>query len=183
LVALVIGLPLGILLGASERTYRSSEFIIDFFRSIPATALFPLFLLVFGITDRSKIAAASFAALLIILFNTAYGVIHAKKSRILAARLMGASRWQVFTSIILWEALPQILVGLRTAVSWALAIIVVTEMFIGTYAGIGRRLIDFQITYNITAMYATLLLTGIIGYAVNALFLLIEKKFVRWTGH
>src|SRR3989344_2842636 len=92
IMALVIGLPLGLLLGSKEKIYRSVEFIIDFFRSTPATALFPLFLLVFGITDKSKIAVAAFASMLIIIFNTAYGVMHAKKSRVLAAQIMGATK-------------------------------------------------------------------------------------------
>src|SRR3989344_5762294 len=79
-IALVIGLPLGLVLGRTEKIYRSVEFIIDFFRSTPATALFPLFLLVFGITDKSKIAVAAFASMLIIIFNTAYGVMHDKNT-------------------------------------------------------------------------------------------------------
>src|SRR3989344_8862469 len=79
-IAVVIGLPLGLWLGSSEKIYRSFEFVIDFFRSTPATALFPLFLLVFGITDKSKIAVAAFASMLIIIFNTAYGVMHDKNT-------------------------------------------------------------------------------------------------------
>ena len=88
-ISVAIGLPVGLFIGMSEKVYRSVEFIIDFFRSTPATALFPLFLLIFGITDKSKIAAASFAAMLLIIFNTAYGVMHAQKSRLLAAKSWG----------------------------------------------------------------------------------------------
>lgn len=182
IISIVIGLPLGILLGKSENVYRSVEFIVDFFRSTPASALFPLFLLIFGISDKSKIAVAAFASCIIIIFNTAYGVIHAKKSRILAAQIMGASKMQIFRSILVWESLPQIAVGLRSAVSLSLIIIVLTEMFVGSASGLGRRLIDFQITYDIKAMYATILLTGMVGYFSNLIFLLFEKKFLFWTG-
>jgi len=89
--AALVGVPLGIVLGANERVYRAVEFVIDFFRSTPATAMFPLFLLLFGLGDFSKIAVASFAALLVIVFNTAYGVMNARRTRLLAARSMGAS--------------------------------------------------------------------------------------------
>lgn len=181
-IALVIGLPLGLFLGISEKIYRSFEFIIDFFRSTPATALFPLFLLVFGITDMSKIAVAAFASMLIIIFNTAYGVRHAKKSRILAAQIMGATKAQVFRWILFWESLPQTFIGLRSAISLSLVIIVVTEMFIGTTSGLGRKIIDSQITYEIPTMYATILLAGIVGYLLNLLFLVAEKRFLHWSA-
>jgi len=181
-IALIIGLPIGLLLGQSEKAYRSSEFIIDFFRSTPATALFPLFLLIFGISDLSKIAVTAFAGALIIIFNTAYGVMHAKKSRLLAAKIMGASRTQIFRSILFWESLPQTFVGLRSAVSISLIIIIITEMFIGTTAGLGRRIIDSQITYEIKTLYATILFAGILGYLLNLIFLTIEKRYLHWSG-
>ena len=181
-IALAIGLPLGLLLGRSEKIYRSVEFIIDFFRSTPASALFPLFLLVFGITDISKIAVAAFASMLIIIFNTAYGVMHAKKSRVLAAQIMGATKAQIFRWILFWESLPQTFIGLRSAISLSLVLIVVTEMFIGTTSGLGRKIIDSQITYEIPTMYATILLSGIVGYLLNLLFLAVEKRFLHWSG-
>lgn len=180
--AVSIGLPLGLLLGRAEKLYRSVEFLIDFFRSTPATAIFPLFLLLFGVGDASKVIVAGFGALLIILFNTSYGVIQSKKQRILTAKLMGASHWQIFRLIVFWESLPQTLTGLRNAASLALVIIVVTEMFIGTDIGLGRRIIDSQIVYNIPAMYAAIIATGLIGYSMNAILLLLEKKFAHWSA-
>ena len=95
-IAGVIGVPLGVLLGSNEKAYRSVEFLVDFFRSTPSSALIPLFLMIFGVTDMNKIAIAAFAAVLVILFNSAYGVINARKQRVMAARVMGASRWQIF---------------------------------------------------------------------------------------
>src|SRR6185436_9150888 len=93
-IAAVVGVPLGVLLGSNERAYRSVEFLIDFFRSTPSSALIPLFLLIFGVSDINKVAIAAFGALLIVLFNSAYGVINARKQR-MAAKVMGASRWQI----------------------------------------------------------------------------------------
>ncbi|MSU54558.1 MAG: ABC transporter permease subunit [Candidatus Staskawiczbacteria bacterium] len=181
-IAVAVGLPLGLLLGSNKKLYQSFEFVIDFFRSTPATALFPLFLLVFGITDNSKIAIAAFASALIIIFNTAHGVMHSKKSRVLAAQIMGATKTQIFRWILFWESLPQTFIGLRSAVSISLVVIVVTEMFIGTPSGLGRRIIDAQITYEIPSMYAIILLTGVIGYLLNLFFIVIEKRFLHWSG-
>lgn len=181
-IAIILGIPLGLFLGNTEKIYRSVEFILDFFRSTPATAIFPLFLIVFGIGDSAKVAVAAFGALLIIIFNTAYGVIHSKKPRLLAAQVMGASRWQIFRWISLWESLPQTFVGLRSAASLSLVIIVVTEMFIGTNVGLGRRIVDSQIIYNIPAMYAAIIMTGIVGYVLNYILLYIEKRYIHWSA-
>lgn len=181
-IAIILGIPTGLFLGNTERVYRSVEFILDFVRSTPATAIFPLFLIIFGIGDASKIAAAAVGALVIIIFNTAYGVIHSQKPRLLAARVMGASKWQIFRWIIFWESLPQTFVGLRNAASFALLVIVVTEMFIGTNVGLGRRIVDSQIVYNIRAMYAAIITTGVLGYAFNYALLFLEKRYVHWSS-
>ena len=182
LIAVMFGLPLGIALGSSRNVYESFEFTIDFFRSIPATAMFPLFMLVFGIGDWSKILVAALSAGLTILFNTSYGVFNSCMARVDSARLIGASRFQVFRHIIFWEALPQSFIGMRTGLSLSLIVIVVTEMFIGTNVGIGKRIIDLQYVYNIPGLFAAIFITGLIGYLMNAVFGMLERRIVHWSG-
>ncbi len=180
--AAAVGVPLGIALGSSETAYRSVEFLIDFFRSTPSSALIPLFLLIFGITDANKIAIAAFAAVLVILFNSAYGVMHARKTRILAARVMGANAWDIFRDVLLMESLSQTFVGLRNGISMALVIVIVAEMFIGSETGLGHRIIDAQQVLNVKDMYASILVTGALGYLLNVAFLVMEKRFIHWSG-
>ena len=182
LIAAVVGVPLGVLLGSNERLYRSVEFLIDFFRSTPSSALIPLFLLIFGVSDINKIAIAAFGAFLIVIFNSAYGVINARKQRVMAAKVMGASRWQVFKDVLIWESLQPSFVGLRSAVSMALVIVIVAEMFIGSDAGLGNRIINAQQVLNVKSMYAAILAAGALGYALNILFLVAERKIVHWSG-
>jgi NitT/TauT family transport system permease protein len=182
IIAAVIGVPLGVAMGSSEKVYRSLEFLIDFFRSTPASALIPMFILFFGVSDLSKVAIAACSALLLIIFNSAYGVINAKRSRILAAKVMGANQFQTFRDVLLWESLPQTFIGLRSGISIALVIAIVAEMFIGTEQGLGKRIIDAQQILNVKDMYASILITGMLGYALNVLFLLIEKRFIHWSG-
>jgi ABC-type nitrate/sulfonate/bicarbonate transport system permease component len=181
-IAVVLGVPGGIVLGANAAVYRSIEFIIDFFRSTPATAMFPLFLLLFGLGDFAKIAVAAFASLLAIVFYVAYGVMNARQTRILAAHSMGASSLRIFRDVIFYETLPQIFVGLRTAVSMALVVIIVAEMFIGATDGLGHRIIDAQISYSLTDMYGSILVAGAMGYGLNFALLLIERSIVHWSG-
>lgn len=181
-LAAAIGMPIGILLGSSERAYRSVEFLIDFFRSTPASAMIPLFLLIFGISDVNKVAIAAFGAVLIVIFNSAYGVMNARKQRIMAARVMGASKWRIFRDVLIWESLQPSFVGLRSAVSMALVIVVVAEMFIGSVDGLGYAIINAQQILQVKTMYAAILATGILGYALNILFLLLERRVVHWSG-
>ncbi|MDO8442038.1 MAG: ABC transporter permease [Polaromonas sp.] len=182
MIAAAIGMPLGVLLGSSEKAYRSVEFLIDFFRSTPSSALIPLFLMIFGVSDINKVAIAAFGALLIVVFNSAYGVINARKQRVMAARVMGASRWQVFKDVLIWESLQPSFVGLRSAVSMALVIVIVAEMFIGADSGLGNRIINSQQVMNVKDMYASILAAGALGYALNILFLMVERRIVHWSG-
>jgi sulfonate transport system permease protein len=181
-IAAMIGIPLGILLGSSEPLYRSLEFVIDFFRSTPASAMFPLFLVLFGVGDETKIAVAAFGAILVILFNVAYGVMNARKTRLLAAKVMGASRLRVLFDVMLLESLPQTFIGLRNGVSLALVIIVVAEMFIGSQDGLGHSVFEAQQLFDMPRMYAAIFAAGALGYGLNLLFLLIERRFVHWSG-
>ncbi len=181
-IAGVIGVPLGVLLGSNEKAYRSVEFLVDFFRSTPSSALIPLFLMIFGVTDMNKIAIAAFAAVLVILFNSAYGVINARKQRVMAARVMGASRWQIFKDVLIWESLQPTFVGLRSGVSMALVIVIVAEMFIGSDSGLGNRIINAQQVLNVREMYAAILAAGALGYVLNIIFLVLEKRVVHWSG-
>jgi ABC-type nitrate/sulfonate/bicarbonate transport system permease component len=181
-IAAVIAIPFGILLGSSEKLYRSVEFVIDFFRSTPASAMFPLFLVLFGVGDLTKISVAAFGAALVILFNVAYGVMNARKTRILAAKVMGASPLRVLTDITLLESLPQTFVGLRNGVSLALVIIVVAEMFIGSTDGLGQRVFEAQQLFAMPDMYAAIFAAGALGYGLNLMFLVIERRFVHWSG-
>ncbi len=182
LIAAVVGVPLGVLLGSSEKAYRSVEFLIDFFRSTPSSALIPLFLMIFGVSDINKVAIAAFGALLIVVFNSAYGVINARKQRVMAARVMGASRWQIFRDVLVWESLQPSFVGLRSAVSMALVIVIVAEMFIGSDSGLGNRIINSQQVMNVRDMYAAILSAGGLGYALNILFLMGERRIIHWSG-
>ena len=181
-IAAIVGVPLGVLLGSNEKAYRSVEFLIDFFRSTPSSALIPLFLLIFGVSDINKVAIAAFGAFLIVIFNSAYGVINARKQRVMAARVMGVSRWQIFKDVLIWESLQPSFVGLRSAVSMALVIVIVAEMFIGSDNGLGHRIIDAQQVLNVKSMYAAILAAGALGYALNILFLVAERRIVHWSG-
>src|SRR5690606_41447875 len=98
-----------------------------------------MFLLIFGIGDASKIAIAAFAAGLLVIFNVAYGVMSARPTRKMAAKVMGASRIEVLRSVTVYEALPQTFVGPRTGVSPALGASGSPELSTGPANGRANR--------------------------------------------
>jgi NitT/TauT family transport system permease protein len=183
LASVGLGVPLGLVLGASARLYAAVEMPLDFFRSLPAMAVFPLFLLAFGLGDPAKIAITTWTGSLIIIVNTMYGVRAAKTGRQAAARAFGASKFQIFTKVVLIDAIPQIVAGLRIAVSLCLIVVVVSEMFMGTKAGIGMTIYNAGLIYDTPRMLAGILVAGLLGYALNKLFVLTEHHFVHWSGH
>jgi len=182
IIACLIGIPIGLLMGYSNKIYSSLEFIVEFFRSIPATALFPLFLLFFGIGDQSKIALTAWTAGLVLIINSMYGVHMSKSLRIKAAKTMNIKGFKLFQKIIFPEALPQIFNGMRIAISLSLIIVIVTEMFIGSNFGLGYRIVNAQLMYKISEMYAIIFITGILGFLINKGFIQTEKKIVHWKG-
>lgn len=182
IIACLIGIPIGLLMGYYDKVYDSLEFVVEFFRSIPATALFPLFLLFFGIGDQSKIALTAWAAGLVLIINSMYGVHLGKELRIKSAKTMRLSGFNLFKKIIFPEASPQIFSGMRIAISLSLIIVVVTEMFIGTTFGLGLRIMEAQLVYRISEMYAVIFITGILGFIINKGFILAENKLVHWKG-
>ena len=80
------------------------------------------------------------------------------------------------------SALPQIFSGFRVAISLSLIIVIVTEMFIGTEAGLGKRIIDAQLVYQTADMYAAILMTSVMGFLLNKIMMFIENRVVHWKG-
>lgn len=179
-IGCVVGVPIGLAIGRSRPLYFASFPVLDFLRSLPVTALFPLFLLLFGIGDGSKIGMAFAATVFVVILNSAYGVLNAAPTRVYAARVFGASSAQIFRWVIFFEALPQTLVGMRTTLSLSLIVVIVSEMFIGTRVGLGQRVFEAYTVNNTVELYALLLLTGFLGYLMNRVFISAERRIVFW---
>ncbi len=181
-ITTALGVPIGLILGSFKKIYASCEFVVDFFRSLPATALFPLFILVFGIGDIAEISAGVFVSLWIVIINSAYGVLHTSKTRIKLAQVYKATRFQIFKDITFFEALPHLFSGLRISLLVILIVIVMAEMLIGTKFGLGQRIFDAYLTYKTPDLYAIIMFTGLLGYFLNKIFFLVEKKVLHWPG-
>ena len=180
LVACVLGIPIGLAMGFMPRVYRSLEIVVDFFRSIPPIALFPLFLLILGIGEQSKLGVSVYGCTLVIIVNSAYGVLNAPSIRRTVGTVYGLSKWQVFKKIVLPDSLSHVFVGMRTSLSLALVLTVVVEMFIGSQSGLGKKIYDYHLVFDTPEMYATIVVTGIVGYTINKNFVWIERRLLHW---
>ncbi len=180
-IACVFGIPLGLYLGCRKGVYQVIESPLHALRSVPASALFPLFLIVIGVGEKSIVALAAYPSLLVILANTVSGATLANKRRLYQARLLGLDTFDTITEVLAYEALPNILDGIRTAVSYALMLVIAVEMFIGlSERGLGRSIYEYQSTYRIPETYGAIIIAGIIGILLNAVVSQMERRMLRW---
>ncbi len=177
-----LGMAVGLIMGHYKRFYQLMEFPVDFFRSIPATALFPLFIVIWGLGDNVKVFVAAWATSMVVLINTIYGLRSVAVIRLMVARIKKASFFKTFFKVIIPNALPYIFAGLRIGLSLALVVEVVAEMFLGSLSGLGRRIFNATSIFEMEEAYATVLVVGLLGYALNKSIILIEKKVVHWSG-
>lgn len=181
LLALSIGVPTGLILGYYSSVYRSIEGILHALRSVPATALFPLLLLITGVGNWSIIVLASYPSLLIIIVSTVAGIQVANSSRIYRASLFGSNPFVLARDVLIYEAMPAILTGVRTALSYSLALVVAIEMFLGIQnLGLGRRIYDLQSVYKIPETYAAIIIAGTVGIILNLILNRLERYLLRW---
>lgn len=181
LISAIVAIPLGLVFGRIAWIYKFFEFPADFFRSIPSSALFPLFILFLGIGDSSKAGVVFYGCSLILLVNTVYGATptREKQDRINMLRSFRATRYQVFKLAVLRDALPHIAAGMRVCVSLSFVLVIVTEMFLGATNGLGRQIYDYYLRYDIPEMYTVIILLGILGFVANKISTYLEREAIQ----
>lgn len=177
-----IGVATGLIMGHYQRFYRLMEFPVDFFRSIPATAIFPLFIVIWGLGDKIQIFIAAWASSLVVLINTIYGIRNVAIIRLMVAKTKKASFFKTFSKVMLPNALPYIFAGFRIALSLALVVEIVAEMFLGSQSGLGHRIFNATSIFQMEEAYATVFVVGLLGYTLNKTIILIEGRVVHWSG-
>jgi ABC-type nitrate/sulfonate/bicarbonate transport system permease component len=181
-LSIPIGVGVGVVLFYTSPVREPGRFAIDFLRSIPATALVPVFLIIYGVGDTTKIAVGAFSATLSMCLATMTGLERRNSTRLLVASLAGLTGIRRVFMLDLPEAARQLFLGLRTGVSLALILVVVSEMLIGANRGLGRVIADMQYTDDKGRMYAAILATGTLGYILNTTILWVERRETWWTA-
>ncbi len=182
LYSIPIGLIIGFLIFNSGRTKFANEFSLDFLRSIPATALIPFFLIVFGIGEETKIAIGTFSSALVIALSTLIGLKNTNKTRIELAKILKFNALKKYLYVYIPESSREIFIGFRTGVSLALILVVVSEMFIGSNNGLGKVINDMRYRDSVDKLYVAIIATGLVGYIYNLFITLVENKIIHWKG-
>ena len=177
--AAVIGISIGLLVGASHAARRALDPFLECLRAVPAIAIVPAVFVILEPGDASRIVVIAFGLCFPILVNTAEGVRDIPPEVRDTASMLHVGRVERIMRIYLPAALPSIMAGLRIAVSLGLVLVIVSE-FVGEANGLGYYLIIQQSTFDYPALYAGILFLGLLGFALNRLFLLVEHRVLAW---
>jgi ABC-type nitrate/sulfonate/bicarbonate transport system permease component len=180
-LAALVAVPLGLLMGSVPFIYRLFEPITEFIRPIPSSAYIPVAILFLGIDNEMKIFVVFLACLFPILLNTYSGVRSIDPVLIDTGRTLGVSWMRAMWSIVLPASLPSILTGMRVSLGISLIVVVVAEMIAGS-SGIGYFILDMQRIFRVPEMFAGIFTLGVLGFAINFLFLKAEGYLLRWRG-
>jgi|tagenome__1003787_1003787.scaffolds.fasta_scaffold20726772_2 ABC-type nitrate/sulfonate/bicarbonate transport system permease component len=179
LVAAVLAIPIGIVLGSSELAGAAFRVPIEFLRPIPSAALIPVLFLTIGTNLRSELFLAAFGAFWPLLVQTMYGVRDVDPVAIETARSFGVGRFERLSRITLPSAAPYIATGLRISSTVSLILAFTAELFMGT-PGLGQ-LVNYAQSYGLeTQLYALALATGFLGVAIHIAFTTLERRALRW---
>ncbi len=177
----IVGIPLGYAMGLSGWFRGWFDPIVEFMRPVPPLALIPLVIIWFGIWETGKLVLLFLAALWIMVIAARSGVSGVRISKIHAAYSLGASKWQILRHVIIPNSLPDIFTGARVAMGVCWGTVVAAEL-VAAEKGAGMMIIaasKFQLT-DIVVM--GIILIGVIGYGIDILMRLGERRLVPWKG-
>jgi len=177
-IALTVGVPLGLLTGLSARFSAGTGPLFQFLRMISPLSWMPLAVIVLGVGDAPVIFLLAFAAVWPILINTAVGVSQLDKNWILLGQSLSATKFETITKIVLPGITSQLLTGVRLAIGLLWIVIVPAEM-LGVSAGLGYFILDTRDRLAYSELMAAIIIIGLIGWALDYLARSIHEKWIH----
>jgi len=178
-LAIIIGIALGVLVGSNRWLRELLEPIFEFFRAVPPPMIVPLLVMVLGAGDTMKIAVITIGAMWPILLNTIEGVRAVDSVQSETARSFQLTGPERLFYITLPSASPQIMAGIRQSLSVALILMVISEMFLAQ-SGLGYKIEVFKQNYSFAAMWSIIVLLGLVGVLLSVLFQIAERIVLNW---
>ncbi len=178
-IGFVVAVLLGLVLGSVPALEDATRPLTEIMRALPSVALLPIMMLLLGTGDDMKVITIAFVSIWPILLNTVEGVrsVDPLLHRVAAGYRLSARHRIRY--IVVPAAMPQVFAGARVALSMSVVAMVLTEM-LGSPGGLGYFVLDSQRTFDIVAMWTGLIVLGLIGYAANKAFGLIEARALAW---
>jgi NitT/TauT family transport system permease protein len=178
-LAILISIPLGLAIGWWKPVSEYLNPLLELLRNTAALAILPVFILLLGLGETSKIAIVLYACTFPLLLNTISGVKNVDPLLIKSARSMGLSSVSLFRKVIIPAAIPTIFVGIRQAGAGSILVLVAAEM-VGAKSGLGYLIQYTQFSFQITNMYAGIISISVIGLIINYLLVTLEKRLTGW---
>jgi NitT/TauT family transport system permease protein len=180
-LAVLIAVPAGLIIGSSRRIAQYIEPLLELFRNTAPLALLPVFTLILGIGETSKIAMVLYASAWPILLSTVNGVHTVDPLLVKAARSMGLGPTRLFARVILPASVPTIFTGIRLAAAHSILVLIAAEM-VGAKAGLGYFVSAAEFNFQIPEMYAGILTLALLGLLVNVTLVHIERRLSMWRA-
>jgi NitT/TauT family transport system permease protein len=178
-IGCALALPLGLLMGATPRAYALLNPLLQVLRPIPPIAYIPLSILWFGLGNPPAVFLIALGAFFPVLMNTIAGVRQVDGIYLRAARNLGATRWPLFTRVILPAATPYILSGVRIGVGTAFIVVIVSEM-IAVNNGLGFRILEAREFMWSDKIIAGMLTIGLLGLLIDTGISRLNAHLLRW---
>ena len=172
-------MPVGLALGFNEVLYYAARPVVEFLRPVPSVALIPLAILIYGTGLQSKVFLVAFAATWPLLIQTIYGARDLDPLQLETARSFRVRRTDRILRVTLMGAVPYIATGLRIASATALILAITAELIIGS-EGLGRAINIARQGGAVDQMYALIVTTGLLGWALNSLYAAGERRVLHW---
>ena len=178
-LAIVAAIPLGLLIGWYAPVATLLNPLLEVFRNTAALALLPVFVLILGLGETSKVAIIFYACSWPILLNTVSGVRTVDPLLVKSARSLGLGPLRLFQKVVLPAAVPTIFTGIRLAGAYSILVLIAAEM-VGAKAGLGYLINYAQYNFAVPDMYAGIITISAIGLLVNQILILVERRFSTW---
>lgn len=179
LFSIAVGVGAGIVIGRVRWLRELLNPMLEFFRAVPPPVLIPIIAVLLGPTDAMKVTVIVVGAIWPVLLNTIDGVRATDSVMTETARSFSLTRAEQLRYLVLPAASPRIMAGVRQALSIALILMVISEMFYSS-SGLGYQIVYFQRNYLIAQMWSGILLLGLIGVLLAAVFGVVERRVLRW---
>jgi NitT/TauT family transport system permease protein len=176
------GFAAGLILGRSDRLSAIFQPFITAVNSIPRIALAPIIVLAFGIGDTSKIVTSWIVVVFLVFFNTFEGARSIDEGFINAARLLGATEWQITRTVVIPSTMAWVFASLSPAISFALIGVIVGE-FIGAERGIGRLIIESEARGEASGMMVAVMVLMVVGVVLTTMIRRLQSYLLRWQQH
>lgn len=179
-LAVTLGVSIGLVVGQLPVVEQTVSPTLEFARAIPATALIPFAMMLFGVSSEMKIFLIALGCVWPVLLSTADGARRIDQTLSDSARAFQVQGMQRQLYVILPAVLPRILVGVRIAIPLSLILMVTSEM-VGVQQGLGFVITQAQATFQLLTMWSGILVLGVLGFLMTFLYSLVERRLLRWS--